>query len=71
MTRMLCLYSLACLLLAAPPGHAESSAAVCARLEQQRDRIHAQLRKGHSVTQARVLKTRLRELQSRISQECR
>ena len=43
----------------------------CERLEAERDRIYAQLRKPHSVSRARTLKARLREIRSRLAHECR
>lgn len=48
-------------------GHAASN---CERLEAERDRIYAQLRKAHSVARARTLKARLREIRTRLAHEC-
>lgn len=43
----------------------------CERLEQERERIYAQLRKSHSAATARRLKARLLELHSIIAHQCR
>jgi hypothetical protein len=59
------------IIVTALPATAAPGAGHCERLAQQRDAIHRQLRKGHSVAKARQLKERLRALRDRISDECR